>query len=261
MSSPVLYQKSKHIATITFNKPESLNALDESMGYEFAEILNNIKKDPEVRALVITGAGRAFSSGGNLAMLEERVHKDEATNKRELKEFYQLFLGVRDLDIPVIAKINGHAVGAGFCLSLACDFRVASETAKMGANFARLGLAPGMGGTYLITRLLGPTRASEILMLGEIITAQKAYDFGLLNNVVPANELDTCVGKICETLIHNGPFSLGRIKKGMQLAMNATLEELFDYDSASQAKAFETKDIIEGIQAVKEKRLPDFKGH
>jgi len=260
MTDLIKYQIKDHIATLTLNQPDKLNAMDEAMGYAFGEALDEIQKDESVRCLIITGEGRAFSSGGNLEMIESKTKKSETVNKEELIKFYGLFLRVRELPFPVIAAINGHAVGAGFCVSLACDLRYASEKAKMGANFARIGLPPGMGGTYLITRLAGPTRASEILMLADIFPASKAYEMGLLNAVLPADQLMPHVNEVAHTITKNGPMSLRMIKKGIQKAMHATLEEMFDYDSSCQAKSFLTEDIKEGIRALQEKREPRFTG-
>ncbi len=248
------------IATLTFNKPDQLNALDEPMGKAFSQSLKQIRNDPSIRALIITGAGRAFSSGGNLSMLESKIKKSQTANKAELKRFYRTFLEVRDLDIPVIAAINGPAVGAGFCLALACDFRFAAESSKMGANFARLGLAPGMGGTYLITRLVGPLRAAEILMTAHVFDARTAEKFGLVNGVSADAGLMPLVINTAKLLASNAPLSMAMIKRGIQKAQHASLEQMFNYDSAAQAKCFTTQDIKEGIAAIRDKRNPIFTG-
>lgn len=261
MSNIITYQIKDHIATLTLNQPDKLNAMDESMGYAFEKALQEIEKQPDVRVLIITGAGRAFSSGGDLGMIEAKISKTQKINKEELKKFYRIFLHVRHLPFPVIAAINGHAVGAGFCLALACDLRYASDKAKMSANFARIGLAPGMGATYLITRLVGPIRAAEIMMLAEIHSAQKANELGLLNGIIKHNELMSHVNHVAHALAQNGPIPLAMIKKGIHKAMHATLEEMFDYDSTCQAECFVTEDIKEGIRAVREKRGPRFKGN
>ena len=260
MPEIILFKIENHVATITLNQPESLNAMNVEMGQRFRDILNEIEGNKDIRVVVLTGNGRAFSSGGNLEMLEEKIQKDKLSNARELKLFYQMFLGVRHLRVPVIAAINGHAVGAGFCVSLACDFRLASSKAKLGANFARIALAPGMGGTYFITRLAGITRAAEILLLGEVFPAQKAYEMNLLNEVLEPEDLLPRAYEIAGKIAKNGPLSVEIIKKGIQKAQHETLEELFEYDSISQARCFETDDIKEGIQAIREKRDPKFMG-
>lgn len=255
----IIYEKTDHIAKITLNNPDELNAMTVEMGELFQDTLAKIKKDSQIRCVIVTGAGRAFSSGGNFAMLQEKLSKTPEENARDLKAFYQLFLAVRELPQPVIAQINGHAVGAGFCFSLACDLRYASDKAKMGANFARIGLAPGMGGTKLITELAGPVYASEILLLGDIFTAQKAKEFGLLNEVYSAEDLPAKVMSVANTIANNGPLAVRQIKIGIQKAKSENLENMFDYDATSQAKCFATEDIKEGISAVMDKRPAQFK--
>lgn len=248
------------IATITLNHPQTLNAMDEAMGKEFSTVVKKIAQDASVRVVVITGAGRAFSSGGNLDMLEARIKKNQETNKAELKAFYQIYLELRNLPQPTVAAINGPAVGAGFCLALACDLRYASIDAKMGANFARIGLAPGMGGTYLITRLLGPLAAAEVLMLANLYSAMEAKELGLVSQVFAADQLLAETNRVAQRIAANAPLSVQMIKKGIHLAMQATLEEMFDYDSACQASSFATADIKEGVRALREKRNPQFMG-
>jgi 2-(1,2-epoxy-1,2-dihydrophenyl)acetyl-CoA isomerase len=261
MSSDLItYQAQQGIVTLTFNQPDNLNAMDEAMGKVFNEMMKKIQKDSSARVVILTGSGRAFSSGGNLDMIEGKMRKKPLQNKKELISFYKLFLTVRDLKVPVIAAINGHAIGAGFCLSLACDLRYAAESAKLGANFSKIGLAPGMGGTYLVTRLVGITRAAEILMLAENMPAQRAMELGLLNGVCKDEELMEKVQSIAKKISENAPLPLAYIKKGIQMAENSTLQKLFIYDSTAQAKCFASEDIKEGIKSIREKRAPLFKG-
>ena len=260
MSNPIILQIENHIATLTFNRPDKLNALDEEIGKAFQKGLKEIDKNRDIRVVILTGAGRAFSAGGNLNMIESRTHKKETVNKKELKMFYRIFLGVRNLRVPIISAVNGHAIGAGFCLALACDLRYAAGDAKMGGNFAKIGLAPGMGGTYLITRLVGPTRAAEVLFLAENLSAQRAFDMGLLNGVFEGDKLMPHVHGVAKVIAENGPIPVAMIKKGIQKALHATLEQMFEYDSACQAKTFTTEDIREGIRAIREKKSPNFQG-
>ena len=256
----ILLDKKNNITTITFNNPDQLNAMDVTMGKEFSKIITHIKNDKSTRVVILTGSGRAFSAGGNLDMLEEKTKKSRATNQRDMMTFYKMFLNIRNLPQPVIASINGAAVGAGFCLSLACDLRLASRDAKFGANFAKLGLAPGMGGTFLITRLAGAQNAAEILMTGKLFTADQALAFGLLNRICEPTELADDVEKLACEIAQNGPMSLKLIKRGIQLAQTKTLEQMFLYDAKAQAQCFATSDIKEGIAAVRQKRVPLFSG-
>lgn len=261
MSEIVTYHLEAGIATVTLNAPEVLNAMDEKMGEAFGMVLNKLKKEKEARVVILTGAGRAFSAGGNLDMIEGKIRKGKAANKKELKKFYQTFLDMRSLPMPVVGAINGHAIGAGFCLALACDLRYASTTTKMGANFARIGLAPGMGGSWLITHLAGATHASEILFLAENLSAQRAFDMGLLNGLCEPDQLVSHVHGVAKVIAGNGPLAIRKIKKGIQMVLEgASLKKIFDYDSTAQAEAFTTQDIREGVNAIKEKRPPHFKG-
>lgn len=254
-------KKQNHVATLTFNAPEQLNAMTVEMGQEFTQHLDNLKTDSHIRVVILTGAGRAFSAGGNLDMLLEKLQKSKSENAAALKSFYQTFLEIRNLPQPVIAAINGHAVGAGFCITLACDLRYASSDAKMGANFARIGLAPGMGGNYFVTRLVGPTIASEILLTGQIFKAQKMKEFGLLNDVLESDQLLEHVHKVAREIANNGPLAVQQIKQGIQQAQYKSLEDMFEYDSLAQAQCFETNDLKRGIEAVKAKRPPQFEGN
>jgi enoyl-CoA hydratase/carnithine racemase len=253
-------QIENHIATLTLNAPDQLNAMDVAMGREFNALLKTIKKNKDIRVVIVTGAGRAFSSGGNLDMIAAKFKKSRAINQKELTAFYKLFLEVRNLPQPVIAAINGPAVGAGFCLALASDLRYVSATAKMGANFSRIGLAPGMGGTYLITRLAGPIFAAEILLTGKIFDAEEAQRFGLVNGVCAHDDLLTKVRSVAAEIAGNGPIPVQQIKHGIQMAGHKTLEQMFAYDAKMQAVCFASKDIQEGIQAVRDKRAPAFLG-
>lgn len=260
MSDILCYQVDGPIATLTLNQPETLNAMDEPMAKAFSKLLFEIKKTKTLRVAILTGAGRAFSSGGNLQMIEKKTKKSQTVNKNELKIFYRSFLDVRTLSIPVIAAMNGPAIGAGFCLALACDLRYAAKSAKMGANFAKIGLAPGMGGIYLITRLVGATRAAELLMLGESVSANRAMNLGLLNGVFKDHELLSHVRGAAKVIAENAPLPIQMIKKGIQKTEQSTLEKMADYDAMSQATCFTSQDILEGIRAIQEKRNPLFFG-
>jgi enoyl-CoA hydratase/carnithine racemase len=257
----VKLNKKNNVTTLTLNDPDQLNAMSVPMGKEFKKIIAKLKKDKSTRVVVITGEGRAFSSGGDLQMLEKMTHQSPAKNKKDLKGFYSFFLGIRDLPQPVIAAVNGHAIGAGFCVALACDLRYVSEDAKLGANFARIGLSPGMAGTYSLTRLLGPTLASELMLTGKTFSAKDAKEYGLVNGVLPAKKLLKQVYEVAEQIAQNGPLAVTTIKKGIQLALHKSFDQMLDIDSAGQARCFQTKDIKRGIKAIRAKEKPQFKGN
>jgi enoyl-CoA hydratase len=256
----VTFEAAGRTAVVTLNDPERLNAMSAPMGAEFAALFKKIAKDKTLRAVVLKGAGRAFSSGGNLDMITGMFGKPKATITKQLKTFYKMFLIVRDIPQIVIAAINGPAVGAGFCLAMACDMRFAAASAKMGANFAKIGLAPGMAGTSLMTKLTGPVRAAEILFTGRLFDAAQAERYGLLNEAVNDADLLERAGTVAREIADNAPLPLAQIKKGIQLAQTKTLEQMFDYDARMQAICLNTEDIQEGIAAAREKRPARFTG-
>lgn len=256
----ILKDQDGPVVTLTFNDPDALNAMTEAMGKEFAAHLKTLKKDKNARVVILTGAGRAFSSGGNLDMLAAKIGKSKAINGKSLKGFYQSFLEIRNLPQPFIAAINGPSVGAGFGVALACDLRYAAMEAKMGANFSRIGLAPGMGCTYLLTRLVGPTHAADLLMTGRLVTATEAKNLGLINDVFAAENFLENVKVIAQKIAANAPLPVRQIKKGIQQALHKSLDAMMDYDAKCQSGCFLTEDIREGVNAVREKRVPGFLG-
>lgn len=254
----ILKDQDGPVVTLTFNDPDALNAMSEAMGKEFAAHLKIIKKDRTARVVILTGAGRAFSSGGNLDMLAAKIDKSKAINGKSLKGFYQWFLEIRNLPQPFIAAINGASVGAGFGVALACDLRYATTEAKMGANFARIGLAPGMGCTYLLTQLIGPTHAADLLMTGRLVTASEGKNLGLINDVIETENFLEHVKAVAHKITANAPLPVRQIKKGIQQALHKSLDAMMDYDAKCQSECFLTKDIREGIDAVREKRVAKF---
>ncbi|MBF0105723.1 MAG: enoyl-CoA hydratase/isomerase family protein [Deltaproteobacteria bacterium] len=254
----ILFTKNKKIATITLNLPQQLNAMNHHMAADFKATIRKIKKDACVRVVIITGAGRAFSSGGNLDMLASRFKKRLSQNTVELKKFYNDFFSIRDLPQPVIAAINGPAVGAGLCLALACDLRYAGAEAMFCINFARMGLAPGMGTTSLLTRLMGPTQAAEALFRAQTMTAQEAHTKGLVNNVFKQTQLMNKVEKIAQEIASHSPLALQYIKQGLYKSQQKSLHHMFAFDALAQAQCFISNDIKEGIKAIRENRRPVF---
>jgi len=173
------------VAVLTFNDPDRLNAMTEPMGQRLNQHVERLKDARGLRAVVLTGAGRAFSAGGDLAFLLARAADTPENNVPAMKAFYGLFLSLRTLPVPVLAAINGPAIGAGFCVALGgCDIRYASPKAKMGLTFTKLGLHPGMGATHFLPALVGPSKAAELLLTGRVISAAEAAACGLVSEVV-----------------------------------------------------------------------------
>ncbi len=261
---PVLYSKNGPVATLTLNRPEALNAMNEALVAELEHCLIQIEADPEVRAVVLTGAGRGFSSGGD--------QKRDRTNEGETK-FFDGDLGgdvierlnrcvvrMQNLPKPIIGCINGVAVGAGCNLALATDIRIASDAARFGEVFSRIGLVPDGGGTYFLPRLVGTAKALELIMLGDIIEAEDAHQIGLVNRVVPADQLQAETQKLAERLANGPTLAHGMAKLGVYQSMNMTLEDTLNMEARNQSVAGRSQDRVEGATAFQEKRQPNFIG-
>jgi len=259
--SLILFEQNGPIGKIILNKPEQLNAINPEMGDELKALIPQLNQKKDLRVILITGAGKAFSAGGNLEFILERTTQTPTQNKQDMIEFYSKFLSVRHLEVPTIAVINGPAIGAGFCLAMACDIRIASEKAKMGVNFAKLGLSSGMGGLYWITQLLGPARAADLFFTGRTLNASEALHIGLINQMHPAENLEEQALAYAHEISKNAPLALRIMKKGIQKAVLASLEEVFDYESSGQAQCFQSQDLKEGIRAIQEKREAKFQGN
>ncbi|MFN2582405.1 MAG: enoyl-CoA hydratase-related protein [Candidatus Dormibacteria bacterium] len=256
---PVLEERADRILTLTLNRPHRLNAVTPQLLTALTTALRAAESDDGVRAVLITGAGRAFCSGLDLRAASE----DGASSvdvRRALREYYgPAIKTMRALPKPVIAAVNGPAAGAGFSLALAADLRIASESATFVQAFVRIGLVPDAGSTYFLPRLVGPARAAELMMLGETVDARRAQDIGLVSRVVPDNELlATALG--IATQLANGPRSLAFIKEALALSSSNDLEGQLEVEERLQEAAVGTSDFYEGIGAFLEKRAPRFSG-
>src|SRR4029453_15092278 len=224
----ILTQQEGPVLTLTLNNPDQLNAMTPPMAEELAALIPQINTNGETRGVILTGAGRAFSAGGNLQFILDHTGKDPQENKRKMIEFYSKFLSLRNIEVPVIAAVNGHAMGAGLCIAMACDIRLASSDAKMGVNFAKIGLSSGMGILLFLTRLTSPATAADLLFTGRTLTAEEALSLGLVNRVFAATELNSKAKALAEEVSRNAPLPLKIMKKGIQKAPLLSLEEIFD---------------------------------
>jgi 2-(1,2-epoxy-1,2-dihydrophenyl)acetyl-CoA isomerase len=264
-ASPVLYSQADNVATLTLNRPETLNAMNEALMAELERHLIGIAADPEVRAVVLTGAGRGFCSGGD----QKRGRTQEGTQTffdgdlggNLIERLNRCILRMQRLPKPIVGCINGVAVGAGCNLALATDIRIASETARFGEVFSRIGLVPDGGGTYFLPRLVGTAKALELIMLGDMIEAAEALRLGLVNRVVPAAQLETQTYELAERLAHGPTLAHGLAKTGVYQAMTMNLEDVLNMEARNQAIAARSQDRIEGAAAFLEKRQPKFIGH
>ena len=246
------------VATITLDRPESLNALTIPMKVALREALGSIAEDRSVRAVVLTGSGRAFCAGQDLG---EREAPNAPPLDVELRERYNPIIGaIRSMGQPVIAAVNGVAAGAGASIAFACDLRIASTEARFVLAFGRIGLVPDSGATWLLPRLVGAARAAEIALLGDAIGADDALRFGLVNRVVPADALATESRAMAERLAAGAPLATALTKQALDRSWGIGLDEALDGEATLQGIAGATRDHAEGLAAFREKRPPRFTG-
>jgi 2-(1,2-epoxy-1,2-dihydrophenyl)acetyl-CoA isomerase len=257
----VLETRHDTIVTLTMNRPDRLNAIDGELSTAMNEALTRIATDLSVNVVILTGAGRAFCAGGDLAVIGKGRERGETTELGSiLRSGMQAVLNMRSMPQPVIAAVNGPAAGAGMNLALAADIRIATESASFGQNFAKVGLFPDYGGTYFLPELVGPSIAAEMFYTGEMIDAKTALLLGLVNHVYSADrfeaELQSLARKVAE-----GPQVAIRAAKYTLFSQNknAILDAL-EHEVKCQMKCFHSEDCREGIHAFMEKRPPKFTG-
>ena len=250
------------VATITLNRPDKLNAFIGHMRRDLAEALEHAGSDRNTRVVIITGAGRAFCAGGDIAFMAELMQRrDSEEFSRILGAGRRVILAIRQMTKPVIAAINGPASGAGCNLALACDLRIAADTATFSQSFAKVGLHPDWGGTYFLPRLVTPNKACELFFLGESIDANEAARLGIVNKVVPPEELESASMELAQRLRAAPPIALAAAKHAVYMSQAAELDEMLRYETEAQLRCFESDDGHEGIHAFLEKREPKFTGH
>jgi enoyl-CoA hydratase len=258
--SLVLFKQEGPVAWLTLNNPDNLNAMTHPMGEAIEKIVPQLNANRELRVVILRGAGRAFSAGGDLQFILDHTKKSPKENQSEMLEFYAKFLSLRNIEVPTIAMINGPAIGAGFLVALCCDLRFAAEGAKLAANFAKIGLSSGMGGLYWLTRLGGPAVAADLLFTGRTMDAAEAKAMGFINDFYKDEALEARVTDVAKTIAANAPIALKIMKRGIQKAVTAELSELLQYEAAGQAQSFGTEDLIEGVESIKAKKPPKFRG-
>jgi 2-(1,2-epoxy-1,2-dihydrophenyl)acetyl-CoA isomerase len=253
----ILYEKQNGVAKVTLNRPQALNAFTPKMNAELESVVKEGDADESVRCFLITGAGRAFCAGQDL---KGRTPDQKGSLGRSLREKYNpIILRMRRTEKIVLAAVNGVAAGAGCNLALACDLRVASDDARFIQAFVRVGLAPDCGGSFFLPRLVGLSKAMELLLLGEPVDAQEALRIGLVAKLFPAAELSAAAQEIAEKLA-SGPRSVGLIKRAVNRALLPELEAQLEYEACLQEIAGRSSDFDEGVRAFLEKRPPVFRG-
>lgn len=252
------YQVDNGVGTITLNRPDVYNALNDEITYEFQDVLKATAKDEKVRVVVITGEGKAFCSGQDLkaASGDQKRSFLQSLNKR----YNPIISAMRSLPKPIVCRLNGVAAGAGCSLALACDIIVASEEATLIEVFINIGLVPDSGSSYFLPRLVGMAKAFEMCSMGTRVKASEAAAIGLVNKCVPADQLDAAVKSYTDYFATAPTRSIGLIKKMLNKSATSTLEQMLEYETYCQEIAGSSHDYKEGVSAFLEKRKPEFLG-
>ncbi len=263
----IIQSRAGDVVTLQFNDPDHLNAMTRRMGEAFRDAVGALALDESLRAVVLTGVGRAFSAGGDLDMLQQQADRGAAAPgtawrgiRDEMRSFYRLFLSVRDLPCPTISALNGHAIGAGFCVALGCDFRFTVPDAKLGLNFTRVGVHPGMAATWTLPRLVGPGLAAELLYTSRLVDGEEAARIGLANRVVTRDEILAVAQATAAEIAGNAPLAVRAVKQALRRSETASIEDQLQFEATNQARNFESADAHEGLAAIREKRPPRFAG-
>lgn len=259
----ILLDKADGIATITLNRPDKLNAYTAQMGTELLDAFAALDADDNVRVVVMTGAGRAFCAGADVNVFAQGVEARKKGERGSLVNFPFLEKGplvLRDMTKPVIASVNGPAVGLGLTMTLACDIRLAADSASLGTIFARVGLSAEFGSTYFLPRLIGMAKACELAFTSRIISAAEAKEIGLVNQVVPAAGLKAATLEIASTIAQAAPIAIRMIKKGLYQGLGADLATQTRFEVFALEHCMATEDHAEGVRAFFEKRQPRFHG-
>jgi 2-(1,2-epoxy-1,2-dihydrophenyl)acetyl-CoA isomerase len=245
------------ILTITLDRAEKLNAFAGHMRRDLGETLERAGSDDDVRVIVITGAGRAFCAGGDVTVMDELMRREDADEfARMLGAGRRVVTTIREMVKPVIASINGTASGAGFNLALACDLRIAAASAKFSQSFVKIGLHPDWGGTYFLPRIVPPNIACEMFFLGDAFDSTRALALGIVNRVVPDDELSAETQSLAERLRDAPPESIAAAKHAVYLSPHAQLDEMLQYETEAQLRCFQTREARERVRAFVEKRAP-----
>ncbi len=265
MTDAVKYQQDGHIVTLTLNEPDTRNAISDNIVQGLVNAIDRINRDIDVRCVIVTGEGKSFSAGGNVKQMRDRTgmfaEKALAAHREDyLYGIQRMPRAFQELDVPSIAAVNGHAIGAGCDLSLMCDIRIASDKAVFAESFLRLGLVPGDGGGWFLPRVVGRSRAFEMTFTSEFIDAATAAEYGLISRVVPHDELMKSANELASRIARHPPHSLRLTKRILRDSENSTLDMSLNQAASAQGLIAGTQDHREAIEAFFEKREPQYKG-
>ena len=258
MFDGLIYEKEENLAIVTINRPKAMNALSNDLTEEFDKAFDLIEKDGEIRAVIITGEGeKAFMAGADIKELKER---DFVKGRDQTRRRQEVFNRIGEMKVPVIAAINGFALGAGLELAIACTLRIAVEDAKLGSPEVNLGIIPGDGATQRLPRLIGFGRAMEMILTGDFLDAKKAEEVGLVNKVVSREELMVTAKKLAGKIASKAPLAIQCAKEAVNRSMEVGIYEGLAHESYLHAFTCASQDKEEGVNAFLEKRKPEFQG-
>lgn len=249
--------KNGHTALIKLNRPNQFNAISKEMTDEFEQVFKEISNNENIRVIIISGEGKPFSAGGDLAWL---MVADDNLKKRDIVERAgNLILTVSRCEIPVIAAVNGVAAGAGTAIAMCCDLIIASDKARFAPNFVNIGAVPDSGASWFLPRMIGYHKAAELMLTGKLLSAQEALDLGIFNQVVPHEKLEETVLALAQKLANGPQLAIKHIKKMLKMSQSNTLESQIELENSLQLIAWSDPDFAEGVTAFMEKRKPNFK--
>jgi enoyl-CoA hydratase/carnithine racemase len=256
-----LERPSEGVVLLTLDNPDMRNAMSDEMTASWVAAIDEVAADPSVRAVVVTGEGSAFCSGGNTSWIASEPDASVDQLRSRMMPFYRAWLSIRRLEVPTIAAVNGAAIGAGLCLALACDIRYAAAGAKLGLPFNKLGMHAGMAGTWLLPNVVGPAHARDLLLTGRVVEADEALRLGLVSRVV---DRDGFLDEVLETaagIAATAPIASRLTKIALADGGHADFESALQWEALAQPMTLATADLQEGIAAAREKRAPEFRGH
>lgn len=254
-----LERPAEGVAVLVLDQPDLRNAMSDEMTASWVAAVDHLAGDPTVRVVVVTGEGRAFCSGGNLSWLASEPDATVDRLRARMLPFYRAWLSIRRLEVPTIAALNGAAIGAGLCVALACDIRYAARGARMGVPFTRLGIHPGMAGTFLLPEVVGPAAARDLFLTGRLVEAEEALGLGLVSRVLDADGFLDEVISAAADIADAAPIAT-RLTKGALQRGHASIEAALEWEGLAQPVTLATDDLLEGIAAARERRAPDFGG-
>jgi len=248
------------VVRLTLDNPDMRNAMSEEMTASWVRAIDDLAGDRSVRVVVVTGEGSAFCSGGDTGWVSSEPDASVDHLRNRMVPFYRAWLSIRKLEVPTIAAINGHAIGAGLCLALACDIRYAARGAKLGVPFVKLGMHAGMAGTYLLPNVVGAAHARDLLLTGRVVDSEEALRIGLVSRVLEGATFSAEVLDVARDIAATAPIATRLTKIALVDGGHADFESALQWESLAQPMTLATSDLQEGVRASRERRAPDFRG-